>query len=97
MSLLDPKWKYTHSTATDIRKTFAKARRALTKKQQANGQPPKLQLMCGPSERVNAPGGNRPMNASLYSTRNKATEESFDQFPDDQPTRLPGRSDRRIA
>ena len=29
MSLLDPKWKYTHSTATDIRKTFAKARRKL--------------------------------------------------------------------
>jgi hypothetical protein len=29
MSVLDPKWKYTHSTATDIRKTFAKARRKL--------------------------------------------------------------------
>ena len=32
MSLLDPKWKYTHSTATDIRKTFAKARRELARK-----------------------------------------------------------------
>jgi hypothetical protein len=31
MSLLDPKWKYVHSTATDIRKTFAKARRELEK------------------------------------------------------------------
>jgi hypothetical protein len=31
MSILDPKWKYTHSTATDIRKTFAKARRKLEK------------------------------------------------------------------
>ena len=31
MSLLDPKWKYVHSTATDIRKTFAKARRELGK------------------------------------------------------------------
>jgi hypothetical protein len=29
MSILDPKWKYTHSTATDIRKTFAKARQKL--------------------------------------------------------------------
>jgi hypothetical protein len=29
MSILDPKWKYTHSTATDIRKTFAKARRKI--------------------------------------------------------------------
>ena len=29
MSILDPNWKYTHSTATDIRKTFAKARRKL--------------------------------------------------------------------
>jgi hypothetical protein len=34
MSILDPKWKYTHSTATDIRKTFAKARRKL-----AQGKP----------------------------------------------------------
>lgn len=32
MSLLDPNWKYTHSTATDIRKTFAKARRELARK-----------------------------------------------------------------
>ena len=29
MSLHDPDWKYTHSTATNIRKTFAKARREL--------------------------------------------------------------------
>ena len=29
MSILDPNWKYTHSTATDIRKTFAKARQKL--------------------------------------------------------------------
>ena len=27
MSLLDPKWKYTPSFATDIRRTFAEARR----------------------------------------------------------------------
>jgi hypothetical protein len=29
MSILDPKWKYTHSTATDIRKTFARVKRQL--------------------------------------------------------------------
>jgi hypothetical protein len=29
VGILDPKWKYTHSSATDIRKTFAKARRKL--------------------------------------------------------------------
>ena len=35
MSVLDPNWKYTHSTATDIRKTFAKARRDLRKQMSA--------------------------------------------------------------
>ena len=45
MSLLDPKWKYTHSTATDIRKTFARARRELAKKARAKVAPPKLQLV----------------------------------------------------
>ena len=29
MSVFDPKWKYTQSHSTDIRKTFAKARRKL--------------------------------------------------------------------
>ena len=29
MSILDPKWKYTPSTATDIRKTFRKARKEI--------------------------------------------------------------------
>jgi hypothetical protein len=48
-SLLDPKWKYTHSTATDIRKTFAKARRDLAKKERADMRTPKLQLMRGPA------------------------------------------------
>ncbi len=38
MSILDPKWKYTHSTATDIRKTFAKARRKLTQEKTLQGQ-----------------------------------------------------------
>ena len=38
MSILDPKWKYTHSTATDIRKTFAKARRKLEQSDALQGQ-----------------------------------------------------------
>ena len=45
MSLLDPKWKYTHSTATDIRKTFAKARRELARKALAKMARPKLKLV----------------------------------------------------
>lgn len=45
MSLLDPKWKYVHSTATDIRKTFAKARRDLARKQRSEPAAPTLRLM----------------------------------------------------
>jgi hypothetical protein len=50
MSLLDPKWKYVHSTATDIRKTFAKARRDLARKQRSELPSPTLRLMrSGPA------------------------------------------------
>jgi hypothetical protein len=45
MSLLDPTWKYVHSSATDIRKTFAKARRDLSQTRRTDARPPKLQLM----------------------------------------------------
>jgi hypothetical protein len=38
MGILDPKWKYTHSTATDIRKTFAKARRKLVQEKASQDQ-----------------------------------------------------------
>jgi hypothetical protein len=37
MGLLDPNWKYTHSTATDIRKTFEKVRRELTREERLQG------------------------------------------------------------
>ena len=40
MSILDPNWKYTHSTATNIRKTFAKARRKLRQENALRGQQP---------------------------------------------------------
>lgn len=62
MSLLDPKWKYTHSTATDIRKTFAKARRELAKKQPSNAHAPKLQLIAAPMN-VEQAGRARPVEA----------------------------------
>ena len=41
MSILGPNWKYTHSTATDIRKTFEKARQKLpqSKASQPQQQP----------------------------------------------------------
>ena len=57
MSVFDPKWKYTQSHSTDIRKTFAKARKDLAKRQQASTQVPKLQLMRPPP---NAIGANFP-------------------------------------
>ena len=41
MSLHDPNWKYTHSTATNIRKTFAKARRELKQQRLRAKQPAK--------------------------------------------------------
>jgi hypothetical protein len=56
MSLLDPKWKYTHSTATDIRKTFAKVRRELAKKQRSSTSAPKLQLIPASANAIESSG-----------------------------------------
>ena len=42
MSLLDPKWKYTHSTATDIRKTFGRVRRELKRQERERTQSPRI-------------------------------------------------------
>ena len=53
MSILDPNWKYTHSSATDIRKTFAKARRKLaegTASRSATAPEPKVAQLV-PRER----------------------------------------------
>jgi hypothetical protein len=94
MSLLDPKWKYTHSTATDIRKTFAKARKALAKKKDSDARMPKLQLMCAPSDSAGTSGlGSRP-KTSLFGTRSLAGEGGMDHSHED---RRPSQSDRRIA
>jgi len=38
MGILDPNWKYTPSVATDIRKTFAKARGKLEKGKTSLGE-----------------------------------------------------------
>ena len=66
MSLLDPKWKYVHSSATDLRKTFAKARRELAQTHRTDARPPKLQLlsaavsaMSGAGNPVQQPGSTR--------------------------------------
>jgi hypothetical protein len=93
MSLLDPKWKYTHSTATDIRKTFAKARKALAKKKEAESRTPKLHLMCGPSEAAAAGLGSRPKPA-LYGTRSLGGDSGLEHGHDER--RAP-HTDRRIA
>ena len=97
MSLLDPKWKYTHSTATDIRKTFAKARKALAKKEPTDGRLPKLHLMCAPSENASSSVvGSRP-KTSLYGTRSIAADGCLDRSHDDHAARRSTQPDRRIA
>ena len=62
MSLLDPKWKYTHSTATDIRKTFKKARTALAKSSQAPVRAAKLHLMPAPLDAAGSATRNHVNN-----------------------------------
>ena len=95
MSLLNPKWKYTHSTATDIRKTFAKARRDLSKREQSSVRSPKLQLMPALSD-ASSPSSGHASTSPLYGTRStpdaQATRKSTDQ-----PALVPVRRDRRFA
>jgi hypothetical protein len=38
MNILNPKFKYVHSTATDIRKTFARIKREQAKQEATNAQ-----------------------------------------------------------
>jgi hypothetical protein len=97
MSLLDPKWKYTHSTATDIRKTFAKARKALAKTQPVDARSPKLHLMCGPSETAGVAGVGSRSKTSLYGTRNIGADGCMDHSHEDHAARRAAHADRRIA
>jgi hypothetical protein len=91
MSLLDPKWKYTHSTATDIRKTFAKARKDKAKNERSV-RAPKLQLMRGaapaPSYSSNLPSAIR------HGMRSIGDDSSPDRKNGDQ---TPARHDPLIA
>ena len=96
MSLLDPKWKYTHSTATDIRKTFAKARKALAK-EKTDARVPKLHVMCGTSDAAGARSVGSRSNASLYGTRSIAADGCLDRSHDDHAARRLPLPDRRIA
>jgi hypothetical protein len=96
MSLLDPKWKYTHSTATDIRKTFAKARKALAK-EKADTRVPKLHVMCGNSEAAGPRSVGSRFNTSLYGTRSIAADGCLDRSHDDHAVRRAPQPDRRIA
>jgi len=73
MSLLDPKWKYTHSTATDIRKTFAKARRDLAKKDRTATHAPKLQLIPAPAVGAESSGhGSRSVIEAISARKREA-------------------------
>ena len=75
MSLLDPKWKYVHSTATDIRKTFAKARRDLSRKQRSEPATPTLRLMRSAAAGTD-PSGYGPLRFSLHDTRSTSADRA---------------------
>ena len=78
MSLLDPKWKYTHSSATDIRKTFARARRELAKKQQqASASQANVHLMGTRPESGPAHARNESGAASRFSAPTISGEGLF--------------------
>jgi hypothetical protein len=96
MSLLDSKWKYTHSTDTDIRKTFKKARKALEKSHQATGRPAKFQLMSAPADAANsATGGARP--ATRYVARTFPADGLPNRENHDQRTLVAARFNRHIG
>jgi hypothetical protein len=92
MSLLDPKWKYTHSTATDIRKTFAKARKDKAKNERSSVRPPKLQLMRGPAP---APSYSSNLPSAIrHGMRSIGDDSSPERKNGDQ---TPARHDPLIA
>ena len=96
MSLLDPKWKYIHSTATDIRKTFAKARREIGKKDQAKVRPPKLQLMRAPVV-LHGKSADLASDSSSHDTRTTGADVSSEHRDVNRTPAAPARSPRTIA
>ena len=97
MSLLNPKWKYTHSTATDIRKTFAKARKQLTKKEPPNVRPPKLQLMPALSVAADSRSADHAATASGYGPRSMVADGSPNVRNADHPALTPVRRNGRLG
>ena len=97
MTLLDPKWKYTPSAETDIRKTFQKARKALAKGRQGNVRPAKLQLMPARSDAANSPATRPRSIPALYSPVSVAAEGLPNHESQDRPSLVSGRFDRHIG
>ena len=97
MSLLDPKWKYTHSTATDIRKTFKKARTAIARTRQPTARLPKLQLLPAPADAANS----ATLGARAMSSQQGPRSVGADGLPanenHDYPALAIARSDRRVG
>jgi hypothetical protein len=96
MSLLDPKWKYTHSTDTDIRKTFKKARTAMAKKQSAARQP-KLQLLAARADAANSANLGARSMASQYGPKTVGADGLPANENHDYPALTIARSDRRVG
>ena len=97
MSLLDPKWKYTHSTATDIRKTFKKARTAMAKKRQPAARLPKLQLMSAPADAANSASLGARSMSSQHGGRSVGADGLPAKENHDYPALMITRSDRRVG
>jgi hypothetical protein len=97
MSLLDPNWKYTHSTATDIRKTFKKARTAIAKNRQPAARLPKLQLMSAPADAANSAN----LGARSISSQHGGRSVGADGLPanenHDYPALIIARSNQRVG
>ena len=98
MSLLDPKWKYTHSTATDIRKTFAKARKDLAKRERSSLRPPKLQLMRGPAAAMAPVSYSSQLPSAIrHGMRSIGDDEATERRNADPAALVSARHDPRIA
>jgi hypothetical protein len=97
MSLLDPKWKYTHSTATDIRKTFKKARSDMARNRQPTARMPKLQLMSAPADAANSVSLSARSMSSQHGTRSVGADGLPAKENHDYPALIIARSNQRLG
>ena len=97
MSLLDPKWKYTHSTATDIRKTFKKARSEMARNRQPAARMPKLQLMSAHADATNSVSLSARSMSSQHATRSVGADGLPANESHDYPALMIARSARRVG